>query len=211
MNNRIKHWLFGFPAALIASSLLVGCAHEAPAPAAPVAQATPAPEQQPGPGKTEGELVVATAKVEAINKKDRIITLKYPDGKKANIKCGPEVRNFPQIKVGDDVTAKFLETAELFVAGPNEKPTGGQTAMVKRAPKGSKPAAVMAESMEIPATVVDIDYNTRMVTLKGQDGRIAKVKASPEIKRLNEVKPGDTVVARFTKALSIQVTSPPAK
>jgi len=34
------------------------------------------------------------------------------------------------------------------------------------------------------------------------------VKASAEVKRLNEVKQGDTVIARLTKAFSINVSKP---
>lgn len=62
------------------------------------------------PGGLEGELVVSTAKVKAIDKKNRVVTLKSPDGKMAKVKCGPEVRNFAQIRIGDDVTTTFLET-----------------------------------------------------------------------------------------------------
>lgn len=213
MKFRTIKWLLAGPAALIASVLLTGCAHENPAPAQPAApQATaPAPQEENLPAKAAGELTVVTAKVDSIKKKDRIVVLKYPDGKKVHVKCGPEVRNFDQIRVGDDVTAEFLETAELFVVGPDNKPIGGQSAVVKRAPKGAKPAGIAVESVEIAATVEKIDYNSRMVTLKSPEGKIVKVKASPTIERLNEVKPGDTIVARYTQALAIKVTSPKAK
>jgi hypothetical protein len=60
----------------------------------------------------------------------------------------------------------------------------------------------------VKATVVDIDYQTRIVTLKGPEGRFIKVTAGPEVKRLTEVNVGDSVVARFTQAVSIEVSKP---
>jgi Cu/Ag efflux protein CusF len=160
------------------------------------------------PGAAEGELVVVTAKVKAVDKKRRIVTLKYPDGKEVKVKCGPEVRNFAQIKVGDDVTAEFLETVELFVTAPQGEPTTNTAQAVERSPLGSKPGIVAVETVEVTSTVEAIDYATREVKLKGPEGKIMKVKAGPEVKRLNEVKKGDTVVARLTEAVSIKVSSP---
>lgn len=216
MNHRMKPWLLGGPTALVAGSLLIGCAHQSPAPApaadpAPAAQLAPAPAApaaEDKPGGIEGELVVVTAKVKAIDKKHRVVTLKYPDGKQAKVKCGPEVRNFAQIRVGDDVTAEFLETIELFVTAPEDKPEPGGATVVERAPKGAKPGMATVETVEVAATVKAIDYDSRMVTLERSDGKLLKVKAGPEIKRLNEVKTGDAVVARYTEAMSITVTSP---
>ena len=62
-----------------------------------------------------------------------------------------------------------------------------------------------------PSTVQSIDYQTRDVTLLGPEGKTFKLKAGPEIKRLNEVKQGDTVVARLTQAVSITVSTPGQK
>ena len=160
------------------------------------------------PGAAEGELVVVTAKVKAVDTKRRTVTLKYPDGKEVKVKCGPEVRNFAQIKVGDDVTAEFLETVELFVTAPQGAPTTNTAQAVERSPLGSKPEIVAIETVEVTSTVEAIDYTTREVKLKGPEGKIMKVKAGPEVKRLNEVKKGDTVVARLTEAVSIKVSSP---
>lgn len=201
-------------AALIATLLVAGCAkdkakEEVPAPAASAteAPATPAALEEK-PGAAEAELLVLNAKVTHVDKKKRVVTLKYEDGRTAKVKCGPEVRNFPQIRVGDDVTAEFMESMELFVTGPGVKPEAETTTVAERAPKGAKPGMVAAKSTELSATVEAINYDTREVTLKGPEGKLFKVKAGPEIKRLNEVHQGDTVVARYTEAVSIKVSTP---
>jgi hypothetical protein len=214
MNHRTKTWLFSGSAALFAA-LLVGCAHDKPMPPtepAPAAEAAPqAALAAEKPGVAEGELMIVTAKVKAIDQKKRTVTLEYPDGKRAKIKCGPEVRNFPQIRVGDDVTAEFLETVELFVAGPGDKPAPGETTAVKRAPEGGKPGIAAIQSVEVAATVTAIDYPGRTVTLQGPEGKLLKVKAGPEVKRFDQIKQGDSVIARYTEAFSIKVAAPQAK
>ena len=207
-----NYWIMLGFTGLLTVSLLSGCTGSESKDQPDVAAVTaPTAVQEPvavdKPGGLEGELVVITAKVKAINKKNRVVTLKYPDGKVAKIKCGPEVRNFAQIRVGDDVTAKFLESVELFVTGAS-KPSADRATEVERAPLGGKPGFSVVDAVEVKATVVAIDYQTREVMLKGPEGKIIKIKAGPEVKRFNEVIKGDTVVARLTRATAIEVSKP---
>ena len=213
-----RHWLILGSTALVTASLLSACSSSgskdhpdqssAAAPTTMVAQDQAAETQaEDKPGRLEGELIVVTAKVKAIDKKNRVVTLKSPDGKEAKVKCGPEVRNFAQIRVGDEVKTTLLETVELFVTG-KEEPAAERVTEVDRAPLGSKPGFAAVDAVEVKASVVAIDYQTREVTLKGPEGRVIKVKAGPEVKRLNEVNKGDTVVARLTRAISIEVSKP---
>jgi hypothetical protein len=212
-----RHWLILGATALITASLLSGCSSsgnkdsarslEAEPPTLAAQDQAPATQAQDRPGGIEGDLVVITATVKAIDKKNRMVTLQSSDGKVAKVKCGPEVRNFAQIHVGDKVKTSLLETVELFVTGSNE-PTAERVTEVSRAPLGSKPGFAAVDAVEVKASVVAINYQTREVTLKGPEGKIIKVKAGPEVKRLNEVNVGDSVVARLTRAVSIEVSKP---
>jgi len=214
-----RHWLILGATALVTASLLSGCSSSGSKdsvrsleaePTTLVAQDQTAATQTEGrPGGLEGELVVITATVKAIDKKNRVVTLQSPDGKVAKVKCGPEVRNFTQIRIGDEVKTSLLETVELFVTG-NAEPAAERVTEVGRAPLGSKPGFAAIDAVEVKATVVAIDYQTRKVTLKGPEGKVINVTAGPEVKRLNEVKVGDSVVARLTRAVSIEVSKPAA-
>jgi hypothetical protein len=53
------------------------------------------------------------------------------------------------------------------------------------------------------AKVEAIDYDKRTVTLMGPQGNRRMVKVDESVKRLNEVKPGDEVVVRYTEAVAI--------
>ena len=206
---------------LVTASLLAGCSgsgskdqptqsSEAAPPSLIAQDQAAATQANDRPGRLEGELVVMTAKVKAIDKKNRVVILQSPNGKVAKVKCGPEVRNFAQIRVGDEVKTSLLETVELFVAG-NDKPAAERVTKVDRAPLGSRPGFAAIDAVEVRASVVAIDYQTREVMLKGPEGKIIKVKAGPEVKRLNEVKTGDSVVACLTRAVSIEVSKPANK
>jgi hypothetical protein len=213
MEFRFKKLVIVGVAAVLTGSMLGGCSKKKAAP--PAVEAT-APVEETRPGGAVQETLVLNATVQKVNRKKRIVTLKFPDGRKAEVKCGPEVRNFPQIQVGDDVTVELDETVELFVVGPDGRPAAPaeEATIVGRAPKGRKPAVMVVRAAEVTATVEAIDYNTREVTLKTPDGKRSNLTVSPKVKRLNAVKLGDTVVARLTEAVSIQVTSPqnaPAK
>ena len=89
------------------------------------------------PGATLVETYELTATVTGIDSPKRKVTLVAPDGKKTTVKCGPDVINFDQIRVGDVVKAKV--TAELTVAMANAAapPSASESSLVALAPKGA--------------------------------------------------------------------------
>ena len=178
------------------------------APASP--PATKSAETKPGVVFAETTTVHAT--VEAVDPATREVTLKGPKGKIVTIKAGPEVKNFDQIHVGDVLTARYLESVALVVRKADAGPSANESRTVEVAPKGHKPAARIVETKEVTATVEAIDYAARTVTLRGPEGNARTIKVDPSVKRLNDVKKGDQVVARYTEGLAISVkTPPPAK
>jgi len=64
---------------------------------------------------------------------------------------------------------------------------------------------VVSETIKVSAAVKAIDYDKRLITLQGQDGKAFTVEAGPEVKRLKEIKSGDTVVVQYTQALAAEL------
>ena len=62
--------------------------------------------------------------------------------------------------------------------------------------------------VESSARVEKIDYETRMITLSGTAGRRVTVEAGPEIKRFNDIKPGDLITMQIVKQIVIRVETP---
>lgn len=155
--------------------------------------------------------VTVQATVDSIDAANRTVTFKLPDGTLRTVKAGPEVRNFDQIKVGDNATARFLDSVAIVVAKKGEKPaaSGGQT--VEVAAKGEKPRAVVVDTLEITAVVEKIDYDKRLISLKGPAGNVRDFVVDKSVKRFKSIKKGDNVFLRFTEAVAISIETPASK
>jgi hypothetical protein len=60
-------------------------------------------------------------------------------------------------------------------------------------------------STQVKATVLAVDQATRLVTLKGPEGKTFEVEAGPAVQHLDQVKPGDVVSVTYTESLAFQV------
>ena len=70
------------------------------------------------PGAVVANTQVLTAKIEAINYKNRTVSLKGPDGQVKTLKVGNNVKNFKAVKKGDEVVVRFTEALAITVAKP---------------------------------------------------------------------------------------------
>jgi hypothetical protein len=159
--------------------------------------------QQGVPGGIFVETHEMTADVTAIDAAKREVTLKTPDGKKTVVKCGPEVVNFDQIHVGDKVKALATEEVAVYMA-TDAPPADGGAAVVALAPKGAKPGAVVASTVQVTATVTAIDLKHHKATLQFADGTTHTVAVRPDVD-LTQRKVGEQVVIRTTGVLAISV------
>jgi hypothetical protein len=148
-----------------------------------------------------------TATVQSVDKATRTVVLLHQDGKTSDYECGPDVRNFDQIKVGDQVTATVGESVAIALIKGGVPPAAGSATAVTRAPLGAKPGGQIVDTVGFTAKVVTIDQATRMVTLQTPDGKERTLKIKPDID-LSGVNPGDDVGVEVTRAFAVSVTSP---
>ncbi len=169
---------------------------------------TPPGSASSKPGAVRVETMEFKAKVDAVDQEKRLVTLTGPRGKTVTVKAGPEVRNLAQVKPGDVLTVRYLESVALFVRKSSEPPAATEAQAVEVAPKGEKPAGLIVNTVEVTGTVEAVDLANRTVTLKGPEGKSRTIKVDPSVKRLADVKKGDQVVARHTEALALSVDKP---
>jgi hypothetical protein len=148
------------------------------------------------------------ATVEDVDPATRTVTLKGEGGKTVEVKCGDEVRNFDQIKKGDQVTAKYYQSVALALRKTDEPPAAQEQRAVLRAEPGQTPGAAMIKTVQVGATIESIDKAKREVTLKGPEGKSKTVKVGDEVKNFDLLQVGDQVVATLTEAFAIGVTKP---
>lgn len=157
------------------------------------------------------QTVTATATVTAIDLESRRVTMRNEDGKTFSIVCGPEVRNLPQVKVGDIVTCEYRESIAYEVKKPGEATPGATAASAAgRAPEGSMPAAAAGKVVTITATIVAIDREHMRVSLQASDGSVAVVQVR-DAEKLARVSVGELVEITCSEALAISVSTPMAK
>lgn len=68
--------------------------------------------------------------------------------------------------------------------------------------------AIVGEAAEVRATVETVDLTAREVLLRGEDGGLITVWVGPEVWRLDELKPTDKIVVRYTEALAVRMARP---
>ncbi len=156
-----------------------------------------------------GRAEKVTATITAVDAANRLVTLKGKSGDEEVIKAGPEVKNFDQIKVGDQVVVTLAQGVVLYLAAPGDKdPEPTVTVQGEAAKPGARPAGEVRATIKGQVTVTAIDMKTRFVTLTGAEGRQFKVKAGKEI-ALEKLKIGDKVNGEYTETVAIAVE--PAK
>ena len=154
------------------------------------------------------QTVKVTATITAIDRAKREFTVKGPQGREVVLFAGPEVKNFPQMKVGDEVTAEYVEALTLELKKGGGK-TVGMTSKegAKGAKAGERPAGAAGRQVTVIADVVDVDAATQTVTLRGPKRTVDLKVRDPEQFKL--IAKGDQVEATYTEALALSVQ--PAK
>ena len=147
-------------------------------------------------------------KIDAVT---RTVTLKNNDGE-TSIVAGPEVKNFAEIKVGDhfDVVYELAVAIEL-VKVKNLGATSEQvTTSTATAPQGDKPGMITTNTITATANIESIDTAKNIVTLKGPQGNIFKVKVqNPDL--MKDISVNDQVKVVYTEAIAAVVSAPTKK
>ncbi|RLJ68265.1 hypothetical protein [Sulfurisoma sediminicola] len=164
------------------------------------------------PGKVmAAETVKASALVTAIDKAARKLTLKEASGKVFDLTAGEEVKNFAQIKVGDEVVVEYVQalSLELKKGGGTVRERRDSTGAVAAKP-GEKPAAAVGRSVTGVANVIDVNEAKKTITLKGAKGNVVEL-AVKNPDHFKVVKKGDQVEFEYVEALAISVQPAPKK
>ena len=194
--------LYRIAAAVMAATVAMPLAAQQSSPAAQ------APKLIEGVGAAD--VTTLTAKIEAVDHEKRTVTLKGPMGHSETLKVDPAVKNFAQVKAGDDIVVKYSEAISVKL----EKDVHGRSASVSTtgpmaAPAGAKPGLAAERQTVIVAKVVDLDPKRQEVLLVGPNDGYAEVKVKdPAV--FADVKVGDHVKVTYTEAVVIDVVTPTA-
>ena len=152
-----------------------------------------------------GQSSEVSGTISAINAETREVTLTTADGEETVIACGPEVKNFAELTVGDVVAMEFIQALALELKK-------GSTAEVSRtiegaaasAEPGATPAGAGGLRVHIVAEVMAMDAATQTVTLRGPE-RTVDLKVN-DPKQFENIAVGDRIEATYVEAAAVQVT-----
>ena len=159
------------------------------------------------PGAYSIETFKTTATVTAIDAASRKVTVVSKDGKKQVFKAGPEVVNFEQIRIGDQVVVTVAEELVVYMAKDGVPLPDGTSALVALAPKGDKPGVLMAGTSQVTAKVIGLDRKSRKAMLQLPDGTTKTFTVRQDVD-LSKRELGEEIVIRCTEAVAIRVEKP---
>jgi len=146
-----------------------------------------------------------TASVEAIDVPSHTLTLKKPDGTFVTIVAGPEVKRFAEIKIGDQITARYYENIVVRVKRPGEPDV--DTKSQSTTPSGQTlPGGTKATQRTITATITAIDNTMPSVSFTGSNGWNYTSKVQ-DLAALASFKIGDRVDIVWTDAVLVSLES----
>jgi len=151
------------------------------------------------------DVVRATATVEKLDVEKRKVTLRLEDGSSKTMKVDKRVRNLDQVKVGDHLKLAYAEEIAIMVSNNGEQPQASGAAQISVAPKGTKPAAVIVDTVSVTGQILAVDAANHRVTLRDVDGKEKKVKVSKKIQNLDRLQAGQSVTVLITEALAVEV------
>ena len=168
---------------------------------------TAAKIKQGVPGGTLVQTTKIQATVTGIDAAKRKLTLVTPDDQKLKVTAGPEVANFAQIRIGDQLKITLTDELVVRMAKPGEKSRDGASSTGGLAPLGSKPGAVTADTYQTTATVTAIDLKQHKATLRFTTGKTKQVTVRQDVD-LTKRKVGEKVVIRATEVFAIRIEKP---
>ena len=143
-----------------------------------------------------------------IDKKTRTITFKNKEGESKFV-AGPEIKNFDQIKNGDqvNVTYELAVAIELIKTKSDGIRSKVETNTVTDSKLNEKPSEVIANKTTIIADIVAVDRNKKLVSVKGPSGKITTVIVK-NAALLADVNVGEQVKVIYYDAMAASITTP---
>jgi hypothetical protein len=145
-------------------------------------------------------------KIIRIDKDARLVTLQHGATDTLQVVCGPEIKNFDQLAVGDNVSTNYKEELSIRVDPTGSFSETSEHAM-SSAKKGASPAASFWEKHEVSAKITAIDKANGTATIQTMKGEKFTVYPDhPE--NLDKVQVGNFVVVTQTTTRAISVSKP---
>ena len=136
----------------------------------------------------------------------RQVLLRTPDGARATVVAGPEVRNLPQLRA-DRVTVTYQEAVAVQMAQPGTAPPNAAALVAQRAALGQLPAGAVSGVVTARVTVVSVAPDGTSVTFTSPNGVLhtADVRDPKMQSFVQRLRPGDQVDVGYVNEVAVSV------
>jgi Cu/Ag efflux protein CusF len=159
------------------------------------------------PRSSASEVLAVTGRVERVDGFSRSVTIKTGDGAAHTVYVGPELAIFRELKVGDHVLVRIVESI-IIEARPGAKTTSlvDTTAAAKKAPEAAQ--GDVLQQIKAVVTIESVDLPMQMVVYKGADNRqVQRQVRDPRL--LDGLHAGDVVEITYTRERAIALERQP--
>jgi len=142
-----------------------------------------------------------TGRVERIDLSSRSLILRIGDNQFQSVFVGPDVKIFNDLKAGDEVTIRVLESV-VVAARSNKRPTAitDTTAAAKK----ESPSSDVMQQLKAVVTVESVDQPKQMIIYKtGDNRRVIRAVADPKL--LEGLTPGDVIEISYTRERAVDI------
>ena len=155
--------------------------------------------------------IQASAEVVELDQVLRTISLRRSDGTVFSLVAGPEVRNFRQIKVGDELKVNYRETLSATILPRDTVLAEAEGALTAgRANAGAKPGAGVGLAFRFPVQIESIDQDRDIVVFSLASGELIarRIQTAEGRRFVEKLSIGDKVQLEYKEALVLGIKTP---
>jgi translation initiation factor IF-1 len=154
---------------------------------------------------TSGQVVYGdsvTATVESVDRENRTVTLREPEGDIYTVAVGEGVA-LDRVEPDDKVNVAYQEALGFQLQPPGDKPRMDEEATAEKLPNGVQYGRKVTTTVEILA----IAPKGEAATFRNQDGDVRTVEVDNPVNRekVANLRPGDNVEVTYTEKLAVQL------
>jgi hypothetical protein len=164
------------------------------------------PDLGPMPPIHSSHGTTTTATVEAIDRGERMVTLKGENGRTVTVHVPDTLGDFERLKVGDRVRAHYLELKVISMQSPDPSKDGsvkwerqpGEDRAVNASRERSEEVTIESIDPALPSLVVISAKGARTIDLRPEDRSMVE-----------KLHVGDRILLTYSEALMLEVESTP--
>lgn len=139
-----------------------------------------------------------------VDREARTVLVRGPRGNEVEFAVPPEAQNLDQVHPGSKFKVRYLQAVAVSI-NQGGVATSSSARSVEMAPKGDVPGGVISTVRQISGTVETIDHDSRLVSLKGPEGRTLIFTVDAAVQGLEKVQTGDVVSVEYAESVAMRM------